>query len=444
MLGKASLALVGSLSLASAQYKGFNWASSGNAQSNFEADFNAQASLPGASGFNSARLYTMIQDGTTDTPISAIPAAIASKTTLLLGLWASAGQDAFNNELNALKSAISQYGSDFADAVVGISVGSEDLYRDTYTSQVVNKDPNPGASPDTLADYISQVRKAISGTSLSSKPVGHVDTYTAYINGSNSALINAVDFCGMDAYPYYQTTVANGIDQAYDLFFSAYDQTASACGSKPVWVTETGWPYSGKQSNDAVASVENAQRYWDEVGCALFGKTNVWWFTLADGGSSPAFGIRGTSINNSPIFDLTCNSTSGKPPSSSSASSGSASKTGSTSVASATAPASGTKVSTTIETPVPSGGESGPATGASATATGSSGSGSGSGSSGSSGSGSGAGSAPAGTGSAGGAAGNGTASTTSKVSSSMFPGAAGRVEIGSFGAMILGLAAYLL
>ena len=39
------------------------------------------------------------QAGTANSPTEAIPAAISSKTTLLLGMWASAGQEGFNNEL---------------------------------------------------------------------------------------------------------------------------------------------------------------------------------------------------------------------------------------------------------------------------------------------------------------------------------------------------------
>lgn len=95
-------------------------------QADFEAEFNRAKSLAGTHGrFTSARLYTMIQAGTTNTPVSAIPAAINTQTRLLLGLWASAGQGDFDNELAALSSAIHQYGTAFTDLIDGISVGSE-------------------------------------------------------------------------------------------------------------------------------------------------------------------------------------------------------------------------------------------------------------------------------------------------------------------------------
>ncbi|KAH0300436.1 glycoside hydrolase, partial [Aureobasidium melanogenum] len=127
----AILSLVGGASSVLAATRGFNYGSQGNTLDTFEASFRTQQGLDTTSGWNSARLYTMIQDGTANTVISAIPAAIATNTTLLLGLWASETQDVFDNELTALKNAISQYGSEFADLVVGISVGSEDLYRET-------------------------------------------------------------------------------------------------------------------------------------------------------------------------------------------------------------------------------------------------------------------------------------------------------------------------
>jgi len=187
-----------------AQYIGFNYGStftdgSAKAQSDFEAEFNRAKSLQGTNGeFTSARLYTMIQGGTTDTPISAIPAAIDTQTTLLLGLWASAGQADFTNEVTALTSAITQYGSAFTSLIAGISVGSEDLYRVSPTG--IENDSGAGAEPADLVSYISQVRTAIAGTSASGASIGHVDTWTSWVNGTNDAVINAVDWLGMDAY----------------------------------------------------------------------------------------------------------------------------------------------------------------------------------------------------------------------------------------------------
>jgi len=293
--------------------QGFNYGAtntdnSPTTQSQYQDRFTTAQNLVGASGFASARLYTMIQAGTTNTPTEAIQAAIDTKTTLLLGLWGSGGQSGINNELAALSSALSQYGSAFTSLIVGISVGSEDLYRISPTG--VENMSGVGTGPDVISSYISQVRSAIANTGASSKPVGHVDTWTAWVNSSNVAVISASDFIGMDAYPYFQNTMTNAIDNGYSLFFAAYDATVSVAGGKQVWVTETGWPVSGPTSNLAVPSLQNAQTYWDAVGCGrLFGRVNTWWYTLQDAfptTPNPSFGIVGSTLSNNPLFDLSC------------------------------------------------------------------------------------------------------------------------------------------
>ena len=249
----------------------------------------------------------MIQAGTTNTPTEAIPAAITTKTTLLLGLWASAGSAIIDNEIAALTAAIQQYGTNFTDLIAGISVGSEDLYRNSPIG--IENLSGVGAQPADLVSYISQVRSAIANTPASGAPIGHVDTWTAWVNGSNDAVISAVDWLGVDAYPYFQNTVSNAIDSGYTVFFEAYNATVGVAGGKPVWVTETGWAVSGPTMNLAVASIPNAQTYWDQVGCALFGKINTWWFTLRDSyptTPSPSFGIVGSTLSTTALFNLTC------------------------------------------------------------------------------------------------------------------------------------------
>ena len=128
------VALAVSFATTSAVFQGFNYGSThsdGSAitEPEYEAQFNAAKNVVGTSGFTSARIYTLIQEGTTNTPSDAIQAAVNTKTSLLLGLWASAGQANINNELAALSSAISAHGTSFTDLIVGIAVGSEDLCK---------------------------------------------------------------------------------------------------------------------------------------------------------------------------------------------------------------------------------------------------------------------------------------------------------------------------
>ena len=341
----ALLALVAVLPFSAAVSQGFNYGSaftdgSPVQEADFEADFRTAQGLQGASGFTSARLFTTIQGGTVNAPTSAIQAAINTKTRLLLGLFLSAGQEAFNNELAALSSAIQQYGQPFLDLVDGISVGSEDLYRISPIG-IINKS-NPGDSPDNVVSYIGQTRRLIADTIFNSVPIGHVDTWTAWVNGSNSEVIDAVDFIGVDAYPYFQNTMPNSIENGDDLFFEAYNATVSVATGKPVYITETGWPVSGDVENQAVASIANAKTYWDQVGCRVFGNINTWWYTLSDSRPStpsPSFGVVGNPLSTTPLFDLSC-------PGQSSSSSEISSASSSSSVADASAtPASTTSSS---------------------------------------------------------------------------------------------------
>jgi glucan endo-1,3-beta-D-glucosidase len=251
-------------------------------------------------------------------------------------MWASSGQVTIDNEIAALRSAISTYGTAFTKLVTGLSVGSEDLYRLTPTS-LANDPGSVGASPDTIVKYINQVRTALAGTALSAVPIGHVDTWTGWVNGSNSAVAKACDWVGMNTFPYFQSDEANSIEHGADLFNAALAATTGASAGKPVWITETGWPVGGKQFGGAVASTKNAKAYYDAVGCKLFGNTNVFWYTLVDANtdpSQPQFGVVGTSLSSTPLFDLTC-------PAASSSTSASATKTGSSTSGAASAAKTG-------------------------------------------------------------------------------------------------------
>ncbi|KAK4450732.1 GPI-anchored cell wall beta-1,3-endoglucanase [Podospora aff. communis PSN243] len=271
----------------------------------YTTEFNTAKSLVGApgDGFTSARLFTMRQ-GDSSEPIEAIDAAIDTHTSLLLGLWCSESDARFASELDALNNAIQKHGDRLAKLVVGISVGSEDLYRISGIGRKNNE--TGGAEPSTIVGYIKQVRDTISGTALANARVGHVDTWTAWVNGSNQAVVDACDWIGFDAYPYWQTTQANAIENGKNLFNKALTDTKNAVGGKDVWVTETGYPVSGHTMGQAIPTVDNAKKYWNDVGCSLFGSTNVWWYTLADPGSVPSFGIVSDVSKNTPLFDISC------------------------------------------------------------------------------------------------------------------------------------------
>ena len=294
-------------------YEGFNSGASKldetpKLEADFESEFTTAQNLAGSPGsFNSARLYTMIQAGTSNDPISAIPAAIKTNTSLLLGLWCSAGESFVSDELTALDTAISQYGDAFTSLVVGISVGSEDLYRNSESG--VKNEAGVGASVEQITTYIQQVRDAVANTALSGVPIGHTDSWGAWTNSSNTDVVRATDFLGADIYSYFEDNVDNSIDNALNIFQNLSQLTTDAAGSKPVWITETGYPHDGPSFGKAEPSLANAQRYWNEVGCGLlFGRVNTWWFTITDTNpqDKAEFAVVPKELSTMAVFNVTC------------------------------------------------------------------------------------------------------------------------------------------
>lgn len=301
------------LALAAAQQEGYLGFNSGATLANreakqlsdYEAEFQTAANLRGApEEFNSVRLYTNVQAYTTNTPSAAFEAAINTGTKMLLGLWCS-GTDSIANELAAMETALEIFGDRFADLVIGISVGSEDLYRTSVVG--IQNEAGIGNYPDQIVAFIQETRGRIANTLLADKPVGHVDTAPAFYNESNAEVIANCDFIGMDAYPYYEKEKDNSIENARLLWEDAYRKTLAAAGDAEVWITEIGWPISGPDFGNAEASVENAEAFWADLGCSIFGKVNTWWYTLRD--SNPVneakFAIT-ENLSTTPLFDLTC------------------------------------------------------------------------------------------------------------------------------------------
>jgi len=299
---------------AAENYLGFNSGAtladrSAKFKKDFKAEFETAQGLVNAPGkFNAVRLYTNVQAYSKDDPIEAFEAAIETNTKLLLGIWTS-GTTNINNDVSALKKAIEKYGSKFTDLVIGMSIGSEDLYRVSETG-IKNK-AGVGNGPKEIVAFIGEFKKAFANTPLANVPIGHVDTWDAWTNGTNKAVIDAVDWIGVDEYPYYENGKGNDIKNSGRLFDRAFDAVAAASGGKAIWVTETGWPTTGPSWDQAVPSVQNAKYYWNEIGCRkLFGKVPTFWYNLRD--SNPDNEMKFAITNNlakEPLFDLTCPTT---------------------------------------------------------------------------------------------------------------------------------------
>jgi len=295
-------------------YLGFNSGStfadhSAKFKKDFKAEFETAQNLVNAPGtFNAVRLYTNVQAYSKDDPIEAFEAAIETNTKLLLGIWTS-GTTTIDNDVNALKKAITKYGTKFTDLVIGMSIGSEDLYRVSVTG-IANK-AGVGNGPQEIVSFINTYKKAFEGTALAKVPIGHVDTWDVWVNSTNKPVMDAIDWIGVDEYPYYENGKGNDIKNSGKLFDRAFDAVVGAANGKPVWLTETGWPSSGPEWDLAVSSKENAKYYWNEVGCRkLFNKVPTFWYNLRDSNPDNKMKFAITeNLSTKPLFDLTCPTT---------------------------------------------------------------------------------------------------------------------------------------
>jgi len=173
-------ALAASLPFTTAYWKGFNIGAN-------NADGSCKTTAQWAEAFNKLKglpqYITSVRTYATsdcNTLANAVPAALSTKTQILVGVWAE-DLAHFEAEKQALLDAISAHGSDW---IIAITVGSEDLYR---------KD----SDPNTIATRINDVRGMVRSVGVQAS-VGHVDTWTAWVDGANEVVIKASDFIGMD------------------------------------------------------------------------------------------------------------------------------------------------------------------------------------------------------------------------------------------------------
>lgn len=301
--------LLGLLTPSEAYYRGFNIKSNladgrtCKSPSDYLTLFQRLKTFP--NNLTSTRLY---HSHTCTTLLSAIPAAVKTHTTILVGIDAHPSK--FSLEKGALLQAIKQYGWTW---ISGISVGSEDLYRGTI-------------APAELAERIYDVRGMLAALPGYAQykdlaRVGHVDTTDAWTNSSNIAVIRASEFIGADIYPYFQSKQNNSIENAPTLFWNGLEQVLSVVrkasvgrkgGVPSVWVAETGWPVNGVERGLAVPGRENARAYWKGVACGGFEREgegqgrglNTFWFTVQDWSAVPSFAVLGE--QGEELFDMRC------------------------------------------------------------------------------------------------------------------------------------------
>ena len=154
----------------------------------------------------------------------------------LVGAWL--GNDLECNELE-IEALISLANQGFVDVA---AVGNEVMYRGDLTEE-------------QLIDYINRVKLAIPNI-----PVGYVDAY--YEFSHRPKITDACDIILTNCYPYWEgCPIEYSLDHMQSMFFAA----KNACQNKRIMITETGWPSQGGSLKAAVATNENAMRYFIET-----------------------------------------------------------------------------------------------------------------------------------------------------------------------------------
>ncbi|KAH7076059.1 glycoside hydrolase superfamily, partial [Paraphoma chrysanthemicola] len=291
---------------ATAVYTGFNygtfWGTGDNVKkaADFRDSFNFAKNLSSPVPFDSARLFTCKTAGSVDEPTGAFDAAVETKTNLLLGFWISPGTEGapldniIKTEMSALSKGFQKHGQALADLVIGLSVGSEDIHRFEDAGEV-------GVAATEVTSTIKKVRDAIAASDfakyMKNKPIGHVDV-------AKHVVVDGADFYGMTAYPYWSN---DSITKGNERFHRTLEGVKQRAGDTPVWIAEMGWPFEGPQRGDAVASAQNLQTFWTEVGCSVVGKYNTFWFELIKDSEAnqPDWGMI-DSVTHKARIDLSC------------------------------------------------------------------------------------------------------------------------------------------
>ena len=151
----------------------------------------------------------------------------------LVGAWLGNDLELNEREIEGLIALANEGCVDIA------AVGNEVMYRKDLTEE-------------QLLAYIQRVKEA-----LPDIPVGYVDAY--YEFSHHPKITEACDVILTNCYPYWE-----GCPIEYSLphMQSMFESAKNAGQGKRVIITETGWPSEGGSLKGAVASAENAMRYF--------------------------------------------------------------------------------------------------------------------------------------------------------------------------------------
>ena len=154
----------------------------------------------------------------------------------LVGAWLGNDLELNEKEIDSLITLAKEGCVDIA------AVGNEVMYRGDLTEE-------------QLLEYIHRVKEA-----LPNIPVGYVDAY--YEFSHRPRITEVCDVILTNCYPYWEgCPIEYALNHMQSMFGSAKD----AGQGKRIIITETGWPSEGGALKGAVASNENAMRYFIET-----------------------------------------------------------------------------------------------------------------------------------------------------------------------------------
>jgi glucan 1,3-beta-glucosidase len=193
---------------------------------------------------------------------------------------------AYSREKKALVDAdLEQYG----DTVMGVTVGSEGIYRGTYSEPELLEwlDDMQSTFPDTL--------------------IGTADSWNGWANGSMDGIIGSgIKLILANGFPYWQYqdinnatktffyTMAEALEHIQEVSGSLDDIHFMNGGTYMIFLegrhnmlihlSETGWPGTGgDDAGAAKAGDDNMETYWHDTVCgALTWGIDVFWFEAFD------------------------------------------------------------------------------------------------------------------------------------------------------------------
>ena len=176
----------------------------------------------------------------------------------------------------------------YGDTVYGVTVGSEGIYRGTY-------------SESDLLDWIDDMRSSFPNTLI-----GTADSWNGWANGSMDGIINSgIKLILANGFPYWQYqdinnatktyfyTMASALDHIQQISGSLDDihfMNGGLCSHQDLserytdMLAETGWPGDGgDDAGAAKAGDKNMEQYWNEAVCgALEWGIDLFWFEAFD------------------------------------------------------------------------------------------------------------------------------------------------------------------